>query len=142
MLEDLCRHWKAFSSYRCVLVRSTVTRIDRCSASRDAAVTIPGTSFRLGVDAIIGLVPGIGDLLGAAISLYIVQEAKRLGVPWSVRTHMLYNVAIDSSLGMVPVAGDLFDAAFRANMKNVALLRKYLLQSGRLGTGVLVDARP
>lgn len=91
----------------------------------DSAVRVPGTNIRFGLDALIGLVPGVGDLTGAALSSYIVLAAARLGVPPTVLTRMLLNLGVDTLVGTIPLLGDLFDVAFRANLKNAALLERY-----------------
>ena len=88
----------------------------------DNSIQIPGTPYRIGLDAIIGLVPGLGDIIGVLLSSYIVREAARLGVPPSVLTRMAFNVAIEGVVGLVPFAGDVFDAAWKANQRNLALL--------------------
>ncbi len=88
----------------------------------DTAFVIPGINRRVGFDALIGLVPVIGDLAGMVISSFIVYEAKRLGAPRWLLARMGLNVAFDGLIGAVPVAGDLFDAAFKANRRNVRLL--------------------
>jgi hypothetical protein len=82
--------------------------------------------FRFGLDALIGLVPGVGDALSAAISLYIIGRAKHLGAPDKLIAKMGINVAIDTLIGAVPLFGDLFDAAYKSNMKNVRLLLDHL----------------
>ena len=92
----------------------------------DSAVGIPGTNVRFGLDALIGLIPGVGDLAGAALSGYIVLGAARLGVPKPVLLRMVGNVALDSIIGSVPLLGDLFDVGWRANTRNTALLDRYL----------------
>ncbi len=92
----------------------------------DSAVAIPGTKLRFGLDAVIGLVPGVGDLAGAALSGYIVLAAARLGAPRSVLLRMLLNVAIDTVVGSVPLIGDLFDVGWRSNTRNTALLDRHL----------------
>jgi Domain of unknown function (DUF4112) len=92
----------------------------------DTAFILPGTNVRFGFDAIIGLVPGIGDAITTAISLYIVHEARQLGAPLHVIMRMLANVAIDGFVGAVPVFGDAFDVMWRANRRNVRLLREWL----------------
>ena len=92
----------------------------------DSAVTVPGTNFRVGLDALIGLVPGVGDMAGAAMSGYIVLAAARLGAPKPVLMRMILNVAIDGVVGSVPLLGDLFDAGWRANIRNTALLDRHL----------------
>jgi|SRR5215207_7125389 len=97
-------------------------RLRRVGYLLDNSIPLPGTRFRFGVDTVIGLVPGIGDLIGGALSLYILLEAARMGVPRSVLARMGWNVAIDTVVGEVPILGDLFDAGFKANVRNLALL--------------------
>ena len=92
----------------------------------DSAARVPGTNIRFGVDAIIGLVPGLGDIGGAALAGYLVILAQRLGVPRAVVLRMLANVAVDTLAGSVPVVGDLFDVAYKSNLRNVALLERAL----------------
>lgn len=87
---------------------------------------MPGTRFRFGVDSLVGLAPVAGDAVMAAVSLYFVWEARRLGAPPSLLARMVGNIAVDAAGGSIPVVGDLFDAAFRANLRNVALLEDWL----------------
>ena len=94
----------------------------------DTAVTIPGTNIRFGLDALIGLVPGLGDMAGAAMSGYIVLAAARLGAPAPVLVRMVTNVAIDGVVGSVPLLGDLFDVGWRANIRNTDLLDRHLAE--------------
>ena len=90
----------------------------------DGAVAIPGTGIRFGLDAVIGLIPGVGDFAGAALSGLVVVAAARAGVPAAVLLRMLLNVGIDAVIGAVPLAGDLFDFAWRANTRNLALMER------------------
>lgn len=92
----------------------------------DNSITIPGTSWKIGFDPIIGLIPGIGDLIGAVVSGYIILEAARADIHPLILARMLANVGIDTMLGAVPAVGDLFDAAWKSNVKNVALLERHL----------------
>ena len=92
----------------------------------DSAVRIPGTNVRVGLDALVGLIPGFGDVAGAAASGYIILAASRLGAPTPVLLRMLLNVATETVVGTVPVIGDLFDVGWRANMRNTALLERHL----------------
>ncbi|MBX9840510.1 MAG: DUF4112 domain-containing protein [Xanthobacteraceae bacterium] len=108
-----------------------IARIEWLSTLLDTALVIPGTNIRFGLDALIGLVPGIGDIVSTALSLYIVREARALGAPRLLIARMLANVALDGMIGAVPVAGDVFDVAFRANRRNVALLRAHLDRTER-----------
>jgi uncharacterized protein DUF4112 len=107
-------------------VQQRVKRLQRLAELWDSAFRIPGTSVRVGLDPIVGLVPGIGDAAGALVSAYIVLEAARFDVPGTTLLHMLANVAIDALLGTVPVIGDIFDVTWRANLRNVALIERHL----------------
>lgn len=109
----------------------TRTRLNRLAWLLDSSIPIPGTRFSIGLDALIGLVPVVGDLAGVLLSGYILKEAAALGVPKSILARMALNVAVEGLGGMVPMAGDLFDAAFKANQRNVRLLNAYLEQPAR-----------
>jgi len=113
-------------------LQARVERLDRLSRLLDTAFTLPGTNIRFGVDAIIGLVPGIGDWAGVALSTLIVIEAVRIGIPKSLLARMVGNVAIEGVIGSLPIAGDVIDVFWRANRRNMALLREHLLEQGRL----------
>ena len=109
----------------------------------DTAIGIPGTPLRIGVDAILGVIPGAGDVLGAALSGYIVLTAAKRGVSPAVLWRMVANVAIDTAIGTIPVLGDLFDVAWKSNTKNVELLERYVASPEKATTrsralGVLV----
>ncbi|WP_254537797.1 DUF4112 domain-containing protein [Halomarina litorea] len=107
----------------------TEATLERCrtvATLLDDAIPVPGTDRRIGADAIIGLLPGAGDLVMALLSSYIVVEALRLGVPKNVVARMAANVVVDFAAGSVPIVGDLFDAVFKVNLKNVALLEKHV----------------
>ena len=90
------------------------------------SIPLPG-GYRIGLDPIIGLVPGLGDAIGALLSAFIINEARSLGAPRSILLRMIGNVAIETVLGAIPFAGDIFDAAFKANSRNLALLARYQL---------------
>lgn len=105
-------------------------RLDSLSFVLDNSIRVPGTNARFGADAVIGLIPGFGDAAGALMSAYIVLQAARLGAPVPSLARMLLNVGIEALFGAVPVLGDLFDAAFKANARNVALLRGELERPG------------
>lgn len=94
----------------------------------DGLVRVPGTRFRLGLNSVIGLPPVAGDAMLTAISLWIVWEAKRLGVPREKIARMLGNVAVEAALGTVPVVGDLLDVAWKANLRNLAIIEAHLEQ--------------
>jgi hypothetical protein len=101
-------------------------RLDRLAWLMDNSIPIPGLNYRIGLDGIIGLIPGFGDTLGAVISSYILSEAARMGAPKSVLLKMAFNIVIDALLGAIPILGDLFDMTWKANLRNVNLLRDYL----------------
>ena len=92
----------------------------------DDLVRIPGTSVGIGLDPVIGLIPGLGDVLGGVMSSYILLVAAQEGAPTSVLIRMLGNIAVDSLVGVVPVVGDLFDVGMKSNRRNVDLLERYL----------------
>lgn len=91
----------------------------------DEAFTIPGTNFKVGLDALLGLIPGIGDVIGAVMSTWIVIGALRHRVPARVIMRMVLNIMIDLFVGAVPVAGDVFDFLYEENVKNMRLLEKH-----------------
>ncbi len=117
-------------------------RLDRLAHRLDSAFRIPGTRIRLGYDSLLGLVPGIGDVASVAPAAYIVLESQRMGVPTSLLVRQAANIGIDALVGSVPLVGDLFDVGYKANRRNVALLRRHL--EGRHGAseGPRVDPQP
>ena len=120
-------------------MKSPVTRLRRLTAGQeqrlellrriartlDSALPVPGTSFRFGLDPILGLIPGVGDLVSPLFALGILFQARDLRVPRVVQLRMIFNVAIDVLTGFVPLIGDLFDFAWKANNKNIALLERH-----------------
>src|SRR4051794_16772315 len=103
-----------------------LARIDALAKLLDVAFIVPGTNIRYGIDGLIGLIPVVGDLITTAISLWLVREARALGAPWHLTARMLGNVALDGVVGIVPLAGDAFDVMFRANVRNVRMLRRWM----------------
>jgi hypothetical protein len=103
-----------------------LARLDALAKLLDVAFIVPGTNVRYGIDGIIGLIPVVGDIITTAISLWIVREARALGAPWHLTVRMLGNVALDGVVGAVPVVGDAFDVMFRANIRNMRMLRHWL----------------
>jgi hypothetical protein len=90
----------------------------------DSAVRIPGTNIRFGLDAIVGLIPGLGDVAGAVFAGYVILLSSQLGVSRSVIARMVANVAVDTAVGTVPALGDVFDVVWKSNLRNVALLER------------------
>lgn len=103
-----------------------VNRLRRLSHLLDNAIPIPGTGYRVGIDPILGLLPGGGDTVAGALGAYIIVEAARMGLPRKVVGQMVGNIIFDSLVGIVPVLGDLFDVGWKANVRNIALLEKHL----------------
>jgi hypothetical protein len=103
-----------------------LTRARALTRLLDSAVRVPGTSVRFGLDPVLGLVPGLGDVAGAAVSGYLVLLAARAGAPATVIARMVGNVALDTAAGAIPLLGDLFDATWKSNSRNVALLERHL----------------
>ena len=112
-------------------VSQTLSRLDALARIMDSAFRIPGTEIVMGFDALIGLVPVIGDAVASAIGGYIIWEAKRLGVSRLTIARMAANTTIDTVLGSIPILGDVFDVAYKSNRKNVALLKAHLEKHGR-----------
>jgi hypothetical protein len=106
--------------------RRRVEALRRLGYLLDNSIPIPGTRFRIGWDAIIGLIPGVGDLVGGALSLYIILQSARIGVPRALLGRMAWNVAVETVVGSVPVLGDLFDAGYKANLRNLTLLQQHI----------------
>lgn len=101
----------------------------------DESIPIPGTGRRIGLDAVAGLAPGVGDALTSVLSAYIVVEAARLGVGAPVLARMVMNVAADTVIGSVPLLGDLFDAGWKSNSRNLALLHAEVERPGSARRG-------
>jgi hypothetical protein len=91
----------------------------------DSSIPIPGTRLTIGLDALVGLLPFLGDLIGVLASSFILAEANRMGVGRTILARMAFNVAVEGVIGIVPIVGDVFDAAWKANQKNVRLLNAW-----------------
>ena len=113
-------------------------RVERIAKVLDEAIRIPGTRIKVGLDAVIGLIPGIGDAAGLALGSWFIYEAHRLGAPAALKWKMARNVGIDAVSGLVPVLGDIVDVAFRSNRRNLELLRRHF----RPSTPLQPAARP
>ena len=106
--------------------RSIRQRIELMEHVLENAITLPGTKFRIGLDAIVGLIPVVGDLITAGMGAWIVWEARNLGMSKWQLVRMSANVGVDTAIGAVPLLGDVFDLAFRSNSKNLKIIRKHL----------------
>ena len=92
----------------------------------DSAFVVPGTKQRVGIDAIVGIIPGLGDIMTTVLSSYIIWEARNLGVSRFALTRMLANLGIHAAVGTLPIVGDIFDAFFRVNQRNMRIVRSQL----------------
>jgi hypothetical protein len=101
----------------------------------DSAYELPGTTYRIGLDPIVGLIPGIGDLISPLFTIALLWQSRDLNLPRIVQARMLFNVAIDTVLGMVPIAGDIFDFAWKANDMNMALLERHAFEERPASAG-------
>lgn len=107
-------------------VAREIDRLEKLVGLMDDRFTIPGTTIRFGLDPLLGLLPGAGDLVAAAVAVYMIGRARSLGVPKRGLVRMAVNVAIDALLGSVPLVGDLFDVTFRANRRNMDVIRRHV----------------
>ncbi|HDZ32631.1 DUF4112 domain-containing protein [Pseudoalteromonas sp. AS84] len=109
-----------------IKAQAAIARLERFSKLTDSSIGIPFTKFNIGLEAVIGLIPVIGDAAGLILSSYVLIEAQRLGVSKRIKTKMIINMLIDFVGGLVPFFGDIFDAFFKANTRNTRLLKKHL----------------
>jgi hypothetical protein len=103
----------------------TLESLRRTAWALDSLFEVPGVGFRFGLDAIVGLVPGLGDLATPIFSIWLLLQAFRMRVPKIVLARMALNVGLDALVGLIPLVGDLFDMGFKANMRNMALLDRH-----------------
>lgn len=111
---------------RALDIGAELDRLEQIANLLDAWFVIPGTSIRIGLDPIVGLVPGAGDFLSFLASVYIVDRLSRLGISGFTRARMTGNILIDFLLGSIPILGDFFDVGFKANVRNLELARREL----------------
>jgi hypothetical protein len=114
-----------------------IARLERLARLLDSRFVVPFTGIRIGLDGLLGLVPVVGDTAALLPGLYVILRAYKLGVPNRVLARMLANTAADYAVGSVPILGDVFDVAFKANRRNVEILRTELMQRGEV-----IDAKP
>jgi hypothetical protein len=121
--------------------QQSVARLEALARLMDCAFVLPGTSIRFGLDGVVGLVPVAGDVIAGLVSTYLIWEARQLGAPTWLIARMVANTLLDTTIGVIPVVGDAFDVLFRANMKNMALLRRHMEKKGYAGpaTGTVID---
>ena len=105
-------------------------QLDRLAHWLDDRFEIPGTGIRFGLDGLLGLVPGVGDTATTLVSLYLVAEARRLDASGWTILRMLLNILIDWAIGLIQIVGDIFDIGFKANRRNMAILKLQLDKQG------------
>tara|TARA_Y100000588_G_scaffold389764_1_gene493397 strand:- start:328 stop:711 length:384 start_codon:yes stop_codon:yes gene_type:complete len=103
-----------------------ICRLEAIADWLDSKFVIPGTKLRFGLDFVLGILPGVGDGVAAVPAAYLILEAQRLGAPPALLMRMGFNVLLDLAVGAIPLVGDLFDFGFKANRRNIALLKQYL----------------
>jgi Domain of unknown function (DUF4112) len=111
-------------------VQQSLARLEALARLMDGAFVLPGTNLRFGLEAIVGLLPVAGDMIAGLVSTYLIWEARQLGAPRWLVARMLANTLLDTTIGAIPVLGDAFDVVFRANLKNMTLLRRHLDKKG------------
>lgn len=110
---------------------AALRRMQTVANALDSAFVVPGTKQRIGIDAIVGLVPGVGDILTTLLSSYIIWEARNLGVPKFALSRMLANLDVHAAIGSLPLIGDVFDAFFRVNQRNMRIVRAHVQRTSR-----------
>lgn len=118
----------------------TLQRIRRLSRLMDTAIGLPGTKFRIGLDPILGLIPGAGDLVSTAFSAYIIILAARFNLPRNALQKMVLNVALEAFVGTVPLIGDVFDAFYKSNIRNLDILEEHLTATNSNPEAVSLDS--
>lgn len=113
------------SSVGSAMKENDIVKLEQLADLMDNQFVIPGTDIRIGLDAIMGLIPGIGDTLSMAVSAYIINQARKGGVHPFLLSRMTYNVFLDWLVGLVPLVGDIFDVGFKANRRNIVLIRDH-----------------
>jgi hypothetical protein len=109
------------------ILEEKLTRLRQLSENLDESFTIPGTNIKFGIDALIGLVPGGGDLIGSLFSLYLLRTAIKMKLPKSAIISIMFNIIIDTTIGIVPVIGDIFDIFWKSNKRNMRIIEKHLV---------------
>lgn len=124
-------------------IEAKVERLESLASLMDSQFEIPGSGIKLGLDTLIGLIPGIGDTIGLGVSSYIIIQALRLGLPKQKLPRMIFNVLIDWAIGLIPIFGDFFDMGWRANNRNAAITRAHWeLMRMQLLSREMIDITP
>lgn len=113
---------------------ATMQQVDRLSKLMDKKFRIPGTDFRFGLDGLLGLIPGVGDMSTFAVSCYLITLMAKNGASGYVMVRMVLNVVIDAIIGSIPLVGDIFDFAFKANSRNMKLMQQHFGEGRHRGS--------
>lgn len=122
--------------------REDLETLERMTSWLDDRFTIPGTGIRFGLDPVLGLIPGVGDTVATAFTALLIGHAHRHGLPGRAKAKMLWNLALDWVFGSIPVVGDLFDIGFRANRRNLDIVKKHLAKRAAEEEGPQADPNP
>ena len=110
------------------ILEEKIVRLRQLSENLDESFTIPGTNIKFGIDALIGLILGGGDIVGGIFSLYILRTAIKMKLPKSAIRSIIFNIILDTTIGIVPVVGDIFDIFWKSNKRNIKIIAKYLVE--------------
>ncbi len=121
------------------IFQEELDKLDKIAEWMDSRFKIPGTSIRFGLDSLLGIIPGVGDTITMASTGYLISKAHEYKLPWHVKTTMLWNLLIDWLIGLIPLLGDIFDVGWKANNKNVALIKKYVERSDTIQVVSMAD---
>lgn len=110
------------------MTKHDIAKLQSMADWMDSRFCIPGTSFRFGLDALLGLLPGVGDTVTLISTGYLISIAHAHELPWHVTVRMIWNAFIDWLIGLVPILGDIFDVGWKSNQMNLALLKRYIDQ--------------
>ena len=111
------------------ILEEKLTRLRQLSENLDESFTIPGTNIKFGIDALIGLVPGGGDLIGSLFSLYLLRTAIKMKLPKSAILSIMFNIIIDTTIGIMPVIGDIFDIFWKSNKRSMKIIEKHVVKT-------------
>ena len=113
------------------ILEEKLMRLRQISENLDESFTIPGTNIKFGIDALIGLVPGGGDLIGGLFSLYILRTAIRMKLPKKAILSIFFNIILDTTIGIIPIVGDIFDIFWKSNKRNMRIIEKNLIKQSK-----------
>ena len=113
------------------ILEEKLVRLRQLSENLDESFTIPGTKIKFGIDGLIGLIPGGGDIIGCLFSLYILRTAIRMKLPKTAILSIIFNIILDTTIGIIPIAGDIFDIFWKSNKRNMRIIEKNLIKQNK-----------